>query len=279
MCRRYVQNCTTLQLGEEINDVAGKIYPRHARAHPGIFRQAFPGVTALIRSGSQANKANRTSRYSFLGFRQSGRIIGPLVVRKTVGCAAEGSDDLAFDIDSVVVGIIHVRRMDAETDENHLRGDIGLRADRIATHNEVLFPALYFFDVILVEHELRGIDVDPSGHHRYLLVPAVVTAGLEANFRKKTGDIGRRLVVARRTGHAAHARIVGKEFKVRLDAIAIDQCEALIQGIQFGSSVWFGASMFRRFSGAGGKHSYEQQKDGQSILTIHVVTTRHQRRG
>ena len=268
---RHVQHRATLQLGEVICSFAGQVYPGHARTYAGIFRDALPGIAPLIRPRTETNRADGTSRHCLLRLGEPRRIKCTLVVWKTVGRTTERSDYLALDIDPIIVGVIHVGCVDAETDEHDLGRDIRFRAHRVPTHDEIFLPALRFLDVVLVEDESCGIDIDASREHRYLLIPAIITSGLEADFLELSCDIGCRFIVFRRAGHTPHERIIGKVHKVSLDAVTLDQGQTLFKrtGRRLsGDGCTFQNLFFRCFLRTGRKHKRQKKQVVMSVFNI-----------
>jgi hypothetical protein len=141
----------------------------------------------------------------------------------------------AGDVDTVVIRVIHVRRMNAKTDENDFSGDRRLIPDRIAAHDEIFLPLLRFLFAVLMQNHLRRVDINATRKHRNLLVPAVFAARSQANLGKVFCDVGGSLVVFLGTCHASHARIVSQVSQMLFNAIPVDEHEPVLErGQRFG---------------------------------------------
>ena len=153
-------------------------------------------------------------------------------MRERVGSAAEAGYDLAFYVDSLVVGIVHFGGVNAEAHEYDLRADLGRGPRGITAHDEVLLEALHLFLIFLVEHDRRGVDVDAVREHRHRLEPtAILATGLESDRLELSGHVVCGLVVLRRAGHAPLERIVGEKLQVSFDIPVVDDGQARCDGI------------------------------------------------
>jgi hypothetical protein len=221
--RRNVEQCRTLDLRVMVGRLARWVEPRHALKDSGIQRDPVPGHSFLVDARTQADQPHGASLDHFLGLGPAGRMEGPLVVRKARRRSAEHGDDLAADVDAVVIRIAHARRVHAESREHHVGRHRRAVANRIGAHDEPFLPFEARIAADLVQDDGGAFDIEPVADHRYLLVPASGAARFEAQRFELANDVRRGVQVARGARHAPVACVVGQIVEVGLQVALRDE--------------------------------------------------------